>query len=88
MKLVWKILLVFTVGLITYDTYQDARNAHASDPPGTTACHSCSCGPHLATEVRVFPSIVLRPQPFAPYEPLHFISLLPKPIFHPPKASV
>lgn len=87
MRTAWKFLLVFTVGLITHDAFQDALGACSFDLPGAAVCHSCVCGPHLATDMGVAAPLPTRAQTFAPYEASLSPRLLPKAMFHPPNAS-
>ena len=80
---VLRFLCAVALGLMLFDNIADAAGCEDSKT-SSTACHACSCGPHLVSqnvaEIAVAPAPVL----YVSYKPVPYAFLLPKSIFHPP----
>lgn len=80
---VLRFIFAVALGLVLFDSVADA--AGCDDAKATaTACHACSCGPHLVSPAVV--EIVAAPVPvrYVSYKPVPYAFLLPTSIFHPP----
>lgn len=79
----FKILLAVAFGLTLFDSVADAAGCDDSKALAT-ACHACSCGPHLVSPGVIEVVVTPAPVPYDSYKPVPYAFLLPTSIFHPP----
>lgn len=74
------------LGLVLLDGIADAAGCPDSKA-AATACHACSCGPHMLSPgvIEVVP--ISAPAPYAAFEPSPYAFLLPESIFRPPSLA-
>lgn len=71
------------LGLALFDNIADAAGCEDSKATAT-ACHACSCGPHLVSQGVIENAVAPTPVPYASYKPVPYAFLLATSIFHPP----
>lgn len=74
------------LGLALFDNIADTAACTDSKAPAA-ACHTCSCGPHLAAPAvaEIIPAPA--PAPYPAYEPPSYAILLSESFFRPPRLA-
>lgn len=80
---VLRFLCVVALGLSLFDSVADAAGCDDSKATAT-ACHACSCGPHLVSPGVVQVAVAPVPVSYVDYESVPYALLLPESIFRPP----
>ena len=81
---VLRILCLLSLGLALFDNVVDAAGCVDSKATTAATCHSCACGPHLASPEAVHIAAVPTATPYPSYKPAPYALLLPTSVFHPP----
>ncbi len=76
-------MCLVALALVFVDGIADAAGCDDSKA-AATACHACSCGPHLVSPGVVEIVAAPAPSPYSSYKPVPYSFLLPAAIFHPP----
>ena len=78
-----KLICAVALGLALFDSVADAAVCDDSKA-AATACHACTCGPHLVSQGVTAIVAASAPVIHVSYKPVPYAFLLPKSIFHPP----
>ncbi|MDP3540920.1 MAG: hypothetical protein Q8T11_00475 [Elusimicrobiota bacterium] len=77
---VFKFLFAAALGLTLFDSVADTV---VCDSPAS-ACHACSCGPHLVSPAVLEVAAVAAPPAYVSYKPSSYSFLLHKSLLRPP----